>query len=194
MLKKKDIQVYEYIKKRIGEGVSPSIREIQSVMGYKSTSSAFIHVKNLIDAGLIEKSESLNRSLHLPNFSTITVPLMETVTSANPVTAYEDIAGYVAFDSGEKYENPLFALKVKGESMIKAGIFDGDIIVAEQSENAENGDIVVVLAEGEEAVVKRFYKEDDGSFRLQPENDTMQPTILEKVEIVGKVVGLKRYY
>ena len=193
MLKQKDIEIYEYIKKRIGEGFSPSIREIQNAMGYKSTSSAFIHVQNLIDAGMIEKSDSLNRSLHLPNFNTITVPVMGTVTAGNPVTAYGDITGYISFDSGKQYENPLFALKIKGESMINAGILDGDVVVVEQSPYAENGDIVVALVDNGEATVKRFYKE-NGHFRLQPENDTMFPIILESVKIIGKVVGLKRYY
>jgi len=193
MLKQKELNVYEYIKKRIGEGVSPSIREIQTAMGYKSTSTAFIHVKALIDAGLIEKTDSLNRSLRLPNYRTITVPVVGTVTAGNPITAFEDITGYVAFDSGKQYENQLFALKVKGESMINAGILDGDIVVAEQVPYAENGDIVVALVDGEEATVKRFFKE-NGKFRLQPENDTMSPIIVDNVEIAGKVVGLKRYY
>lgn len=193
MLKKKDIQVYEFIKKSIGEGVSPSIREIQNAMGYRSTSSAFCHVQNLIDAGLIEKKGNLNRSLHLPNYNTITVPIMGTVTAGNPITAYQDIAGYVSFDSGKQYENPLFALKIRGNSMINAGILDGDIVVVEQCEYAENGDIVVALVDGEEATVKRFYKE-EGHYRLQPENDSMTPIILNSVQIAGKVVGLKRYY
>ncbi len=193
MLKKKDIQVYEFIKKSIGEGVSPSIREIQNAMGYRSTSSAFFHVQNLIDAGLIEKKGNLNRSLHLPNYNTITVPIMGTVTAGNPITAYQDIAGYVSFDSGKQYENPLFALKIRGNSMINAGILDGDIVVVEQCQYAENGDIVVALVDGEEATVKRFYKE-EGHYRLQPENDSMPPIILNSVQIAGKVVGLKRYY
>lgn len=193
MLKQKELEVYEYIRKRIGEGISPSIREIQNAMGYKSTSTAFLHVKTLIEAGLIEKDENLNRSIRLPNYKAVTVPVMGTVTAGNPVTAYEDITGYVSFDSPKQYENPLFALKIKGESMINAGILDGDIVVAEQCQYAENGDIVVALIDGEEATVKRFYKE-DGQFRLQPENDTMQPIILENVEIAGKVVGIKRYY
>jgi len=193
MLKKKDIQVYEFIKKSIGEGVSPSIREIQKAMGYRSTSSAFCHVQNLIDAGLIEKKGNLNRSLHLPNYNTITVPIMGTVTAGNPITAYQDIEGYVSFDSGKQYENPLFALKIRGNSMINAGILDGDIVVVEQCQYAENGDIVVALVDGEEATVKRFYKE-EGHYRLQPENDTMTPIILNSVQIAGKVVGLKRYY
>ncbi|MDD6344874.1 MAG: transcriptional repressor LexA [Oscillospiraceae bacterium] len=194
MLKQKDIQIYEYIKKRIGEGVSPSIREIQTEMGFRSTSSAFCHVQNLIEAGLIEKNGSLNRSLHLPNYNTITVPIMGTVTAGNPITAYQDIAGYVSFDSGKQYENPLFALRVRGDSMINAGILDGDIVVVEQCNYAENGDIVVALVNQEqEATVKRFYKE-EGHYRLQPENDNMPPIIVENVEIAGKVVGLKRYY
>lgn len=193
MLKQKELDVYEYIKKRIGEGVSPSIREIQTAMGYKSTSTAFIHVKALIEAGLIEKTGSLNRSLKLPNYRTITVPVMGTVTAGKPVTAYEDITGYVSFDSGKQYENQLFALKVKGDSMINAGILDGDIVVVEQCPYAKNGDIVVALIENEEATVKRFFKE-NGQYRLQPENDSMEAIIVSEVEIAGKVVGLKRYY
>lgn len=193
MLKPKEIEIYEYIKKRISEGVSPSIREIQSAMGYKSTSTAFRYVEALINAGLIEKSNNLNRSLRLPNYNSVTVPVMGTVTAGNPITAIEDISGYVSFDAQKNYSNPLFALKIRGESMINAGILDGDIVIVEQCSYAENGDIVVALIDNEEATVKRFFKE-NGHFRLQPENDEMPPIIVTDVAIAGKVVGLKRYY
>lgn len=118
---------------------------------------------------------------------------MGTVTAGMPITAYEDITGYVGFEAEGCDPNDLFALKIRGESMINAGILDGDIVIVEKSSYAENGEIVVAFVDGEEATVKTFYKE-KGHYRLQPENDNMEPIILEECEILGKVIGLKRYY
>ncbi|MDE6092652.1 MAG: transcriptional repressor LexA [Ruminococcus sp.] len=193
MPKDKEIAVFNYIKSRLSDGISPSVREIMDAMGFKSTSTAHRYIRTLADAGLIEKTGSMNRSLKLPNSPITSVPVIGTVTAGQPITAIEDITGYVGFEAPGISPNELFALKIRGESMINAGIFDGDIVIVQKANYAENGDIVVALIGHEDATVKRFFKE-NSHFRLQPENDTMQPIILDEVEILGRVIGLKRYY
>lgn len=195
MSKEKEIAVFNYIKSRLSDGISPSMREITSAMGFKSTSTAHRYVKLLADAGLIERNDSINRSLKLPNSAITSVPVIGTVTAGAPITAIEDITGYVGFEAPDINPSELFALKIKGESMINAGIFDGDIVIVRKTDYAENNDIVVALVNHEEATVKRFFKEKDSKkYRLQPENDSMEAIILDEVEILGKVIGLKRYY
>ncbi|MDE6521037.1 MAG: transcriptional repressor LexA [Ruminococcus sp.] len=193
MSKEKKIKVFNFIKIKLSSGISPSVREIMDAMEFKSTSTAHRYINALVEDGLIEKTDSLNRSLRLPNSSSVSVPIMGTVTAGQPITAFEDITGYINFETPNYDPNDLFALKIKGESMINAGILDGDIVVVKKDNYAENGDIVVAFIDGEDATVKRFYKE-DGKYRLQPENDSMSPIILDECEILGKVIGLKRYY
>jgi len=193
MLKDKELQVFNYIKSRLGEGISPSVREIMDAMGFKSTSTAHRYIEALVNEGLIEKTGNINRSLRLPNSESTSVPIIGTVTAGQPITAIEDITGYVGFEAHGRDPQDLFALRIRGESMINAGILNDDIAIVERCCYAENGDIVVALVGREEATVKTFYKE-NGHFRLQPENDTMDPIILDEVEILGKVIGLKRYY
>ena len=193
MSKEKELEVFNFIKSRLSEGISPSVREIMDAAGFKSTSTAHRYINALLDEGFIEKSDSLTRSLRLPNSSSASVPIMGTVTAGQPITAVQDITGYLGFEAPGCDPNDLFALRVRGESMINAGILDGDIVIVQRTEYAENGDIVVAFVDGEEATVKRFYKE-RGCYRLQPENDTMEPIILDECEILGKVIGLKRYY
>lgn len=193
MLKEKELEVFNYIKNRLNEGISPSVREIMNALGFKSTSTAHRYIDILVREGLLEKSDNLNRSLRLPNISTASVPILGTVTAGAPILAVQDITGYIGFEAPGHDSQELFALKIRGESMINAGILDGDLVVVQQTCYAENGDIVVALVNGEEATVKTFYKE-KGHFRLQPENDSMEPIILDEVEILGRVIGLKRYY
>lgn len=193
MLKEKELEVFNYIKSRLSEGISPSVREIMEAMNFKSTSTAHRYIEALVNAGLIEKSGNLNRSLKLPNSSINSVPILGTVTAGHPITAIESVDGYVGFEAPGCDAQDLFALRIRGESMINAGILDGDIVIVEKTPYAENGDIVVAFIDREEATVKRFYKE-NGHFRLQPENDSMDPIILKEVEVLGRVVGLKRYY
>lgn len=193
MSKSKEIAVFEYIKSRLSNGISPSVREIMDAMGFKSTSTAHRYINNLVSKGLIEKTGNINRSLKLPNSSIISVPVIGTVTAGMPITAIEDITGYIGFEAPEVNPNELFALKIRGESMINAGIFDGDIVIVLKTSYAEDGDIVVALVNHEEATVKRFFKENN-QYRLQPENDSMNPIVLKEVEILGRVIGLKRYY
>ena len=193
MLKDKEIEVFNYIKSRLSDGMSPSVREIMDAMGFKSTSTAHRYIETLVREGLIEKTGNLNRTLRLPNSGTTSVPVMGTVTAGQPITAVEDITGYISFEAPGSSPEELFALTVKGESMINAGILNGDIVIVKRTVYAEDGEIVVALVDGAEATVKRFYKE-DGHYRLQPENDTMEPIIADNVAILGKVIGLKRYY
>ena len=120
------------------------------------------------------------------------VPLLGTVTAGMPILAVEQIEGYIAYNGRVSRDNSLFALKVRGESMLWAGILDGDIVIAEKTPTATNGEIVVAMIE-DEATVKRFYKE-NGHFRLQPENDAFEPIITNEVIILGKVVAVYRYY
>ena len=185
-------KVFEFIKQRVEEGYPPTIREICSEFGFKSTSTAHRYINSLTEKGFLEKGSKQNRAIRLVGSAGMRIPLVGTVTAGTPITAIEYVSEYINFQPARNYSNPLFALKVRGESMINAAILDGDIVVVEQTPYAENGEIVVALVDGDSATVKTFYKE-DGHFRLQPENDTMDPIIVDSVDILGKVVGVIRY-
>lgn len=184
--------VFEFIKDRIEEGYPPTVREICAEFGFKSTSTAHRCINNLTAKGLLEKGNNQNRAIRLTGGNGMKIPLVGTVTAGIPITAIEEITDYISFQPARHYSNPLFALKVRGESMINAAILDGDMVVIEQTPYAENGDIVCALVDNESATIKTFYKE-DGHYRLQPENDTMDPIIVDEVSILGKVVGVVRY-
>lgn len=184
--------VFEFIKDRIEEGYPPTVREICAEFGFKSTSTAHRYINNLTAKGLLEKGNNQNRAIRLTGGNGMKIPLVGTVTAGIPITAIEEITDYISFQPAMHYSNPLFALKVRGESMINAAILDGDMVVIEQTPYAENGDIVCALVDNESATIKTFYKE-DGHYRLQPENDTMDPIIVDEVSILGKVVGVVRY-
>lgn len=191
-MKDKQLKVFNYIKSRLSEGISPSVREIMDYMDFKSTSTAHRYIESLVKAGLIEKADNLNRSLRLPNSSSASVPILGTVTAGQPITAIESIDGYIGFEAQGCDPEELFALRIRGESMINAGILDGDYVIIEKTGYVSNGEIAAVMVGGEEATVKRFYKE-DGHYRLQPENDTMEPIISDDCSIIGRVVGVMRY-
>lgn len=184
--------VFEFIKDRIEEGYPPTVREVCAEFGFKSTSTAHRYINNLTAKGLLEKGNNQNRAIRLTGGNGMKIPLVGTVTAGVPITAIEEITDYISFQPARHYSNPLFALKVRGESMINAAILDGDMVVIEQTPYAENGDIVCALVDNESATIKTFYKE-DGHYRLQPENDTMDPIIVDEVSILGKVVGVVRY-
>lgn len=184
--------VFEFIKDRIEEGYPPTVREICAEFGFKSTSTAHRYINNLTAKGLLEKGNNQNRAIRLTGGNGMKIPLVGTVTAGIPITAIEEITDYISFQPARHYSNPLFALKVRGKSMINAAILDGDMVVIEQTPYAENGDIVCALVDNESATIKTFYKE-DGHYRLQPENDTMDPIIVDEVSILGKVVGVVRY-
>lgn len=185
--------VFEYIKKVIAQrGIAPSVREIGEAVGLRSTSSVQYNLNALEDYGYIKREPNLKRTIRLagPSEKITHIPLIGTVTAGMPILATQQVEDYIAL-SGVRGNN-LFALHVKGDSMVNAGILDGDIVVVEQTPTADNGDIVVALID-DEATVKRFYKE-DGHFRLQPENSKYPPIIVEECAILGKVKTLVRSY
>ncbi|WP_124101097.1 transcriptional repressor LexA [Ruminococcus sp. Marseille-P6503] len=185
-------KVFEFVKQRLEEGYPPTVREICAQFGFKSTSTAHRYIASLTEKGFLEKGANQNRALKLVGRQGTMVPLVGTVTAGMPITAVEDVTDYISFQPAKRYANPLFALKVRGDSMINAAILDGDIVIAEQASVVDNGDIAVCLVDGESATVKRFYKE-NGHYRLQPENDAMEPIIADEVSILGRVVAVIRY-
>ena len=188
-------RIYEYLEERMQTGYPPSVREICQAVGLKSTSSVQANLDALERAGYIERDPMLKRSIRLVtngDDNVTNVPIVGTVTAGMPILAVEQIEGYLPYSGRVSSDKPLFALKVRGDSMINAGIFDGDIIVVEKTPTALNGEIVVAMVE-DEATVKRFYKE-NGHFRLQPENDDYEPIIVNEVVILGKVVSRVRYF
>ena len=193
-LNKTQKKIYEFLAERSQNGVPPTVREICAAVGLKSTSSVQSNLDALEKAGYIERDPMLKRSIRVrgQENNVTQVPLIGTVTAGMPILAVEAIEGYIPFSGNENSDKPLFALKVKGDSMIKCGILSGDIIIAEKTPVTNNGDIVVALLE-DEATVKRFYKE-NGHFRLQPENDDYAPIISDEIIILGKVISLVRYF
>ncbi len=190
-------KIYEYLLDRSRKTAVPaSVREIGAAVGLSSTSSVQANLNALEEAGYITRDPLLKRSIRLnvqdeaKNF--LEVPLLGTVAAGAPILAAEQIESYIPFGGPFSSDKDLFALKVKGESMINAGILEGDVIIVEKTPTARNGEMVVALID-DEATVKTFYKEKD-HFRLQPENDYMDPIICDELVILGKVVGLMRYY
>ena len=184
--------VYDYLCSTIAErAVPPSVREICAATGLRSTSTVHSHLKSLEALGYITRAAGLNRSIHIVGASAAKqVPILGKVTAGLPILAVEDIEGYIPYP--DKSGKELFALHVDGLSMINAGILDGDYVIAEKTPVAENGEIVVGMI-GDEATVKRFYKE-KGTFRLQPENPDFEPIISDEITILGKVIAVIRYY
>ncbi len=196
----KQREILEYIKSEIiKKGYPPAVREICEAVSLKSTSSVHSHLETLEKNGYIRRDPTKPRAIEIVdndfNFTRkgiIKVPIIGTVAAGQPLLAVENIDGYFPLLAENLPNDELFMLRVQGESMVNAGIFNGDKILIQKQETAQNGDIVVALVE-DSATVKRFYKE-DGHFRLQPENDTMKPIIVDDVSIVGKVIGLFRSY
>lgn len=184
--------VLAFLKERAQDGVPPSVREICTATGIKSTSTVHACLRALEEGGYINRVSGLNRAIRLPGENVARVPLLGRVTAGQPILAVEEVDEYVPY-SGTGYQpGELFALRVMGTSMIGAGILDGDVVIVRRTPVAQNGEIVVALI-GDEATVKRFYKE-DGHFRLQPENDEFAPIIVDEVTILGKVISLLRNF
>ncbi|MBO5273681.1 MAG: transcriptional repressor LexA [Clostridia bacterium] len=196
----KEKKVYDYIIETIRRvGYSPSVRDIQRDLDIKSTSTVHAYLNKLEEKGYIQKENGKSRTLRVDSFGhepqrSAKVPILGRVAAGMPILAVENCEGYIDFPlmRGSYPPNELFALRVRGESMIEAGILDGDIVIIRKVNYAENGEIVVALVE-DEATVKTFYKE-NGHFRLQPENSTMDPIIVDTVYILGKVVSVMRFY
>ena len=187
-------RIYDFLVERSADGIPPSVREIGTAVGLRSTSSVQANLDALEEKGYITRDPMLKRSIRIvgQNDNITQVPIVGTVTAGAPILAVESIEGYFPYTGSVSRDKPLFALHVRGESMIGADILDGDLVIAEKTPYARNGDLVVALVE-DEATVKTFYKE-DGYYRLQPENPSYMPIIVSDVSILGKVVAVMRYY
>ncbi|MCR5785062.1 MAG: transcriptional repressor LexA [Eubacterium sp.] len=196
----KQSEILEYIKSEIlSRGYPPSVREICDAVNLKSTSSVHAHLENLEKNGYIRRDLSKPRAIeitdddfNLARREVVNVPMVGRVAAGEPILATENIENYFPIPVEYMPNEETFMLKVKGESMINAGIFSGDSIIVKKQSTADNGDMVVALVD-DSATVKTFYKE-DGHIRLQPENDSMDPIILNDVEILGKVFGVFRFF
>lgn len=196
----KQREILEYIKKEIlNRGYPPTVRDICEAVNLKSTSSVHSHLETLEKNGYIRRDPTKPRAIEIvdDNFNLTrrefaNVPLIGQVAAGQPLLAVENIESYFPIPTEFMPNAESFMLKVKGESMINAGIFDSDNILVEKCDNVHNGDIVVALID-DSATVKTFYKE-DGHIRLQPENDTMDPIIVPDCKIVGKVFGVFRFW
>ena len=199
-LKAKQIEILEYLKKSILEkGYPPTVRELCEAVHLKSTSSVHSHLETLEKNGYIRRDPTKPRAIEIidDNFNLTrremtNVPMVGRVAAGEPILAVENIESYFPIPTEYMPNAESFMLKVKGESMINAGIFDGDQILVEKCSSARNGDMVVALVD-DSATVKTFYKE-NGHIRLQPENDTMDPIIVDDCEIMGKVFGVFRFF
>ncbi len=185
-------KIYEFLVERSTDGVPPSVREIGAAVGLRSTSSVQSNLDALEAAGYIQRDPLLKRSIRIMGQAdnVTQVPILGTVTAGAPILAVEQIEGYFPYTGTVTRDKPLFALHVRGESMIQAGILDGDLVIAEKTPFARNGEIVIAMVD-DEATCKTFYKE-NGHFRLQPENDEFEPIIVNEVLILGKVIALYR--
>ncbi|AQT86430.1 LexA repressor [Paenibacillus larvae subsp. larvae] len=192
--------ILEFIKNEVKEkGYPPSVREIGEAVGLASSSTVHGHLERLEKKGLIRRDPTKPRAIEILDmdssstfsFSVTRVPLIGKVTAGMPITATENIEDYFPLPSHYVGDHNVFMLSVLGDSMIEAGIHDGDLVIVRQQQTADNGDIVVAMTEDDEATVKRFYKEKD-HIRLQPENSSMVPIILSNVSILGKVIGIFR--
>lgn len=198
-ISKKQEEILEYIKSELlSKGYPPAVREICEAVHLKSTSSVHSHLETLEKNGYIRRDptkpraiEIMHDTFNLTRREVVNVPVIGRVAAGAPILAEENIENYFPIPMEFMPNEKTFLLSVKGESMINAGILDGDYVLIKQQSNAENGDMVVALVE-DGATVKRFFKE-EGVYRLQPENDFMDPIIVESVEILGKVIGVFRF-
>ena len=185
--------IYEFTKRN---GYTPSVREMCTKMNFASTSTIFYYLKKCEEQGIIKRAKGKNRAIELADNPMLTggVPVVGKVAAGEPILAIQNVEDYIQLPPSlfDYNNNELFVLNVKGDSMIEVGINDGDKLVIKKQSTANNGQIVVALVD-DSATVKTFYKE-NGYFRLQPENRSMKPIIVNKVEILGIVIGLIRRY
>lgn len=206
-LTKKQKQILDFINDfQEKNGYPPTVRDICIGVGLRSTATVFTHLKNLEEKGVLNKSSAKNRAISVVKEATVTefvpkdsnnpdileVPLVGKVAAGSPILAVENIERTFPLPMDMATNQEMFMLRVQGESMINAGILNGDLIIVARQPTAENGEKVVAMI-NDEVTVKTFYKE-NGYFRLQPENDTMEPIITTQLTILGKVVGLFRSY
>jgi len=199
-ISKKQTEILEYIKSQIlNKGYPPSVRDICEAVDLKSTSSVHSHLETLEKNGYIRRDPTKPRAIEIidDNFNlvrreVVNVPIVGKVAAGQPILAVENVESYFPVPMEFMPNEQCFMLKVQGESMVNAGIFDGDTILVEQCQTARNGDMVVALVE-DSATVKTFYREAD-HIRLQPENDFMDPIIVPDCQILGKVFGVIRFF
>ena len=193
----KRAEILEFVTTKVTEdGYVPSVREICKAVGLSSPATVHYHLNQLCEEGLISKEPNKKRVIRLTNQqcggSFIKIPVVGRVTAGQPILAQEDIEDYIQVPADQIRGRETFALTVRGDSMINAGILDGDIIIVLRTPVAEDGQIVGALL-GDEATVKRFYR-DGRRIRLQPENDEFEPIIVKEATVLGKVVSLVRYF
>ena len=194
----KQKEILEYLKSQIiNKGYPPAVREICEAVKLKSTSSVHSHLETLEKNGYIRRDPSKPRAIeiiddefNLTRRELVNVPIVGTITAGQPILAVQNIDSYFPIPSEYMPNEETFMLMVKGDSMINVGIFNGDKILVQRQSHAKNGDFVVAMIE-DEVTVKTFYKE-NGYYRLQPENDSMEPIIVPELQILGKVIGLFR--
>ncbi|MFC0232952.1 transcriptional repressor LexA [Vagococcus entomophilus] len=196
----RQIEVLRYIHEEVEKrGYPPTVREIGLAVNLSSTSTVHGHLSRLEKKGLIQRDPTKPRAIELTaqgleliGVKSELIPMLGTVTAGEPILAVEEASDFFPLPPHLKYEeNSLFMLTIRGESMINAGILDGDYVIVRKQSSASNGEIVIAMTDEDEATCKRFFKENN-RIRLQPENDTMEPIILTSVSILGKVVGLYR--
>lgn len=201
-LSKRQEMIYDFIKTEVtAKGYPPSVREIAKAVGLASSSTVHGHLERIEKKGFIRRDPTKPRAIEIIDFDSANdiekdtaryAPLIGKVTAGLPITTVENIEEYVPVPSSSAHESDnLFVLVVEGDSMINAGIFDGDKVIVKQQTTANNGEIVVAMTDDEEATIKRFFKEKN-HFRLQPENDSLDPILLDNVSILGKLIGLYR--
>ena len=198
-ISKKQLEILEYIKSEILRiGYPPAVREICEAVNLRSTSSVHAHLESLEKNGYIRRDptkpraiEIIDDTFNLTRREMVNVPMVGQVAAGGPILAEQNISNYFPIPMEFMPNNDTFMLTVKGESMINVGIYDGDYVLVEQCNTARNGDMVVALVD-DSATVKTFYKE-DGYYRLQPENDSMDPIIVFDCQILGKVIGVFRF-
>lgn len=201
-LSKRQQEILDFIKVEVKKkGYPPSVREIGEAVGLASSSTVHGHLSRLEKKGIIRRDPTKPRAIEILDLdtneafvkerSTNYVPVIGKVTAGLPITAIENVEDYIPLPEHLASNENMYALTVVGESMIEAGIYDGDMVIVRQQPFANNGDIIVAMTEEDEATVKRFFKEKD-YIRLQPENSSMEPIILKDCKVLGKVVGLFR--
>ncbi|OYQ66752.1 transcriptional repressor LexA [Aerococcus sp. 1KP-2016] len=199
-MKERQLQILQFIYSNIqSQGFPPTVREICEAVNLSSTSTVHGHLSQLEKNGYLLRNatkpramEITDKGLDLLGINIHGIPMIGIVTAGQPITAVEDIEDYFPVPPTLKNQSEtLFMLKIRGDSMIQAGILDGDYVIVRQESTAKNGDIVIAMTDEGEATCKRFFKE-KGHIRLQPENDTLEPIILPDVQILGKVISLYR--
>ncbi|MCK1975562.1 transcriptional repressor LexA [Jeotgalicoccus huakuii] len=194
--------IFQFIKRNVNDkGYPPSVREIGNAVGLQSSSTVHGHLAKLESKGYIKRDPTKPRAIEIVQESDVNespvihVPVLGKVTAGLPITAVENVEEYFPLPEHftANHNSEIFLLNVVGDSMIEAGIHDGDRVIVRKQNIAHNGEIIVAMTDEDEATVKRFYKE-KGYYRLQPENSTMEPIFLDNVSVLGKVVGLFREF